>query len=106
MQRDQFNQQHQNTDKFYRPSVVNAQCINGNENIPDVAINCNYAIDKYSEAYGKIVPCFRHLGKDNILQPYIRQKDFITSNNYVDGNPGYALYVFEFHHHQDFSSAH
>ena len=25
MQRDQFNQQHQNNDTFYRPSVVNAQ---------------------------------------------------------------------------------
>ena len=24
MQRDQFNQQHQNNDTFYRPSVVNA----------------------------------------------------------------------------------
>ena len=27
MQRDQFNQQHQNNDKSYRPNVVNAQCI-------------------------------------------------------------------------------
>ena len=32
IQRDQFNQQHQNNDTFHRPSVVNAQCIIGSEN--------------------------------------------------------------------------
>ena len=104
MQRDQFYQQ-QNNDTFYRPSVVNAQCIISREKIPDAGLNCNYAIDNYSQAYGDIVPCFRHLAKDNILQPYITQKDFITSNNYADGNPGYNLYVFDIPHHQDYSSA-
>ena len=104
MQRDQFNQQHQNNDTFYRPSVVNAQCIIGSEKFPDAGINCNYAIDKFSQAYGEIVSCFRHLAKDNILQPYITQKDFITSNNYPDYNPGYILYVFDIRHHQDYSS--
>ena len=69
MQRDQFNQQHQNNDTFCRPSVVNAQCIIGSEKPPDAGINCNSAIDKYSLAYGVIVSCFRHLAKDNILQP-------------------------------------
>ena len=105
MQRDQFNQQHQNNDTFYRPSVVNAQSILGSEELPDAGINCNYAFDKYSQAYGEIVSCFRHLAKDNILQPYIPQKDFISSNNYPDGNPGYNLYVFDIRHHQDYSSA-
>ena len=38
------------------------------------------SIDKYSQAYGETVSCFRHLGKDNILQPYFTQKDFLTSN--------------------------
>ena len=50
MQRDQINKQHQNNDTFYRPSVVNAQCTIGSENIPDAGINCNHAIDKYSQA--------------------------------------------------------
>ena len=50
MQRDQFNQQHQNNDT--QPSVVNAQCVVGNEN-GKAGINCNYAIDKYSQAYGE-----------------------------------------------------
>ena len=85
--------------------MVNAQCIIGSEKILDAGINCNYAIDKQSQAYGKIVSCFRHLVNDNILQPYITQKDFVTSNNYPDGNPGYNLYVFDIRHHQDSSSA-
>ena len=45
MQRDQFNQQHQNNDTIYRPSVVNAQCIIGSEKIPDADLYCNYGID-------------------------------------------------------------
>ena len=105
IQRDQFNQQHQNSDTFYRPSVVNAQCIFGSEKFPDAGISCNYAIDKYSQAYAEFVSCFGHLAKDNILPPYITQKDFITSTNCSDANPGYNLYVFDIRHHQDYSSA-
>ena len=87
MQRDQFSQQHQNNDTFHRPSVVNAPCIIGSEIFPDAGINCIYASEKNSQAYGEIVSCFRHLAKDNILQPYIKQQGFITSNNHLDGNP-------------------
>ena len=57
---------------------MNAQCFIGSEKYPDAGINQNYAIGKYSQAYGEIVSCFRHLAKDNFLQPYITQKDFIT----------------------------
>ena len=39
MRRDQFNQQQRNNDTFYRPTVVNAQCIVGSENFPDAGIN-------------------------------------------------------------------
>ena len=53
MQTDQFNQHHQNSDTFYRPSAVNAQCYFGSENYPHPGINCNYAIEKYSQAYGQ-----------------------------------------------------
>ena len=45
MQRNHFNQQHQKKDTFYRPSVVNDQCIIGGEKFLDVGINCIYAID-------------------------------------------------------------
>ena len=105
MQRDQFNQQHQINDTFYQPNVANSQCIIGSEIIPAAGINCNYAIDKYSQAYGQVVSCFRQSAKDNILQIYITRKDFITSKNCPAGNPGYNLYVFDIHHHQDYSSA-
>ena len=74
MQRDQFNQQHQNNDTFYRPSVVNAQCNIGIDKFPGAGINFNYAIDKHSQIYGEIVSCFRHLAEDNILKPYITQR--------------------------------
>ena len=69
MQRDQFNQQHQNNDTFYRPNFVNAQSFVGKKNFPDAAMNCNYANDKYSQANCAIVSCFRHLFKDIILEP-------------------------------------
>ena len=105
MQRGQFNQQHQNNDTFYRPTVVNAQTITGSEKFPDAGINCDYANDKFSQAYGEIVSCFKHLAKDDVLQPYITQKDFRSSNDYADSIPGYNLYVFDIRHHQDHSSA-
>ena len=88
LQRDQFNQQHQITDRFYRPSIVNAQCIIGNEKFPDAGIKCKYAIDKKSEVYVEFVSCIKHLAKGNILQPYKTQKSFLTSDIYPDGDPG------------------
>ena len=49
MQKAQFIQQHQNNDTFYRPSVVNAQCVVGSGKFPDVGINCKCANDKNSQ---------------------------------------------------------
>ena len=105
MQRDEFNQQHQDNDTFYRPSVVNAQCTVGREKFLGAGIICNFAMAEYSQTYGEIVSCFRHSAKNIILQLYITQKAFLTSNNYPGGNPGYNVYVSDNHHHQDFSSA-
>ena len=81
MQRDQFNQQHQNNDTFYRSSVLNAQAIIGSEKFPEAGINCKYAIDKYLQAYGETVSCFRPLNKEDILKPFIKQKVFLSSIN-------------------------
>ena len=67
MQRGQFNQLHQNNVTFYRPSVVNAQAIIGSEKCLGAGINCIYAVEKQSQAYGEIVYCFRQLAKDKIL---------------------------------------
>ena len=82
-----------------------AKCIIGSKIISDVGINCNYALDKCSQAYGETVTCFRNLAKYNILHSKFTQKDSITSNKYSDGNPGYILYVFDVRHHQIHSSA-
>ena len=104
IQRDQFSPQHQKNDTFWRPSVVISQCIIEGEKNPDAGNNCNYAFDKYSQAYGEIVSCFRHLARNTFLQRYMTLKDFITSNNYPEGNPGYNLHVSD-NRHQDYSSA-
>ena len=45
------------------------------------------------------------MAKDKILQPDITKNDFITSNDYPDGNQGYSLYVFDIRHHREYSSA-
>ena len=84
--------------------MVNAQCSIGSEKFPDTGINCNIADVKNSQSHGEIVSCFRNLAKNNILQPYITQKDYVTSNIYSDGNPVYNLSVFVIRHHQDYSS--
>ena len=105
MHRDHFNQPHQNNITIYRPIAENALCVVRIKNYPVAGKICVYANDKNSQAFGKIFSCFRHLAKDKILQPYITQKDLITSNNYPNGNPGYNLYVFDIRHHQGFSSA-
>ena len=105
MQRDQFNQQHQNNDTFYGPSVVNPQAIISSEKYPDAGISCIYVFDKFSQPYGEFVSCFRKLAKEGFLQPYITQKDLITSNEDANNNIGYNLYVFDIRHHKRFSSA-
>ena len=94
MQRDRINQQDQNNDTLYTPSVVNAHRIDGSGKNPDAGTICNYATDKYSHAYGETVSCFRHLAKNSVSQPKITRRDFMTHNIYPDGNPGYNIYVF------------
>ena len=73
-QRGQFKQQHQNHDTFYRASVVNCQINFGFEKYPDAGKICDYAINNYSQAYGEIVSCFRHLAKDNTFYNHTLHK--------------------------------
>ena len=104
-QRDQLDQLHQNIDTFYRVTVVNAQYKIGSKKKPDAGINCNFVFNKFSQAYGGIISCFRQLDRDNILQPYNTQKVFIISDNYPDGNPGCNSYDFDNRPLKDYSSA-
>ena len=102
-QSDRQNDQNLNNDTFYRPPVTSAQCIIGTERYPYSAILLNYEDDDYSQGYGQIKEAFRALTKDNLLQPYISEHDFRSSN---DGNNiGYNIYAFDIRYQKDFKSS-
>ena len=102
-QQDRQNSQNENNDTFYRPPVTSAQCIIGTEKYPDSAILLNYDDDDYNQGYGQIKEAFRALTKDDILQPYISDKDFKSSNN--NNDIGYNLYVFDIRYQKDFQNS-
>ena len=68
-------------DTFYRPPVTSAQCIIGTRKNPDSAILLHYNEDDYSQEFGIIIEDFKTLTKDDILQPYISENDFKSSND-------------------------
>ena len=80
-QNDRQNDQDLNIDNFYRPLVTSAQCIIGTEKYPDSGIFLNYNDDNYLQGYGQIKEGFKAPTKDDILQPYISEHDFKSSNN-------------------------
>ena len=102
-QSDRQNDQTLNNDTFYRPLVTSTQCIIGTEKYPDSGILVNYNDDDYSQGYGQIKEAFKVLRKDNLLQPYISDADFRSSN---DGdNIGYKIYVFDIRYQKNFESS-
>ena len=102
-QNDRQNDQNLNNDTFYRPLVTSAQCIIGTEKYPDSGILLNYIDDDYSQGYGQIKEAFKALTKDNLLQPYISEHDFRSSN---DGNNiGYNIYAFDIRYQKNFESS-
>ena len=102
-QNDRQNDQSLNNDTFYRPLVTSAQCIIGTERYPNSSILLNYEDDDYSQGYGQIKEAFKALTKDNILQPYISDEDFRSSN---DGdNIGYNIYAFDIRCQKNFESS-
>ena len=80
-QSDRQDSQKMNTDTFYRPPVTSVQCIIGTEKYPDSAILLNYNDDDYNQTFGQVKEAFKALTKDDILQPYISDNDFRSSNN-------------------------
>ena len=102
-QNDRQNDQNLNNHTFYRPPVTSAQCIIRTEKYLDSAILLNYNDDDYSQGYGIIKQTFEALTKDDILEPYISDNDFRSSN---DGhNIGYKLYVFDIRYQKKFETA-
>ena len=102
-QNDRQNDQNLNNDTFYRPLVTSAQCIIGTEKYPDSGILLNYNDDDYSQGYGQIKEAFKALTKDNLLQPYISDDDFRSSNN--GDNIGYNIYAFDIRYQKNFESS-
>ena len=90
-------------DSFYRPPVASCHCNIGTEKYPDNAILLNYNIDDCSQGYGQIKEALKVLTKDDILQPYLSEDYFRSSN---DGdNFGYNLYVFQISYQKIFENA-
>ena len=80
-----------------------AQCIIGTEKYPDSGILLNYDDDDYNQGYGQIREAFRALTKDDILQPYVSDHDFLSSNN--NNDIGYNLYVFDIRCQKNFENS-
>ena len=79
---------------------TSAQCIIGTEKNLDAGIFLNYDDDDYSQASGKIKQTFRALTKDDILQPYLSDHNFRSSNIRAN-DVGYKFYVFDIKYQQN-----
>ena len=102
-QNDRQHDQKLNNDTFVRLPIISAQVIIGTEKYPDGAILLNYNDDNYSQGYGQIKDAFKALTKDNILQPYLSEIDFRSSND--DSDIGYNIYAFDIGYQKNFQSS-
>ena len=102
-QNNRQNDQNLNNGTFYRPLVTSAQCIIRTEKYPDSGILLNYNDDDYSQGYGQIKEAFKALTRDDILQPYISEDDFRSSND--DKDFGYNIYAFDIRYQKTFESS-
>ena len=76
----------------------------GTERYPDSSILLNYDNDdEYSQGYGQIKEAFKALTKDDILQPYISEDDFRSSNEGT--NIGCNIYAFDIRYQKNFENA-
>ena len=102
-QKDRQHDQNLNNDTFVRLAVISAQVVIGTERYPDSGILLNYDDDDYSQGYGQIKEAFKALTKDAILQPYLTENDFRSSN---EGNIiGYNIYAFDIRYRKNFENA-
>ena len=103
-QQDRQNSQNLNNDTFYRLPVVSAQCIIGTEKYPDAGILLSYDDDDYGQGYHQIKEAFKALTKDDILQPYISEEDF-RSSNAAANDVGYNLYIFDTRYQKNYTAS-
>ena len=102
-QNDRLHDQNLNNDTFIRLPVISAQVVIGTERYPDSAILLNYDDDDYSQGYGQTKEALKALTKDDILQPYISEDDFRSSNE--GNNIGYNIYAFDIRYQKNFENA-
>ena len=103
-QQDRQSSKNLNIDTFCRLPFVSAQCIIGTEKYPDAGILLNYDDDDYDQRYVQIKEAVRALTKDDILQPYISDDDFRSSNVRAD-DVDYNLYVFDIRYQKKFAAS-
>ena len=75
-----------------------------NGKYPDAGISLNYDDDDYAQGYSQNKEVFRALTKDDILQPYISEDGF-RSSNVKAGDFGYNLYVFGINYQKNFTAS-
>ena len=80
-QMDRQNSQSLNKDTFFRPPLTNAHVVIGTERYLDNSLSLNYNDDDFSQGYGQIKEAFNALTQDDILQPYISEHDFRSTND-------------------------
>ena len=103
-QQDRQDSQNLNNDTFCRLPVASAQCVIGTEKYPDAGILLNFDDDDYSQGYSQIKEAFKALTKDDILQPYISEDDF-RSSNVAANDDGYDLYVFDVRYQKNYTAS-
>ena len=69
-----------------------------------IKLSLNYDDGKYSQGYHQIKEAFRALTRDDILQLYISNDNFRSSNVRAD-DVGYKLYVFEIRYQKNFTAS-
>ena len=102
-QNDWKHDQNLNNDTFVRLPVISAQVVIGTERYPDSAILIIHDDDYYSQGYEIIKEAFKALTKDDILQSYISEDDFRSSNE--GNNFGYNIYAFDIRYQKKFENA-
>ena len=91
---DSQDTQNVNNDTFCKLPVVSAPAVIGTEKCPGAGILLTYDDDEYSQGYAQIEQGFRALTKDDILQAFISNHDFRSSNVRAH-DVRYTIYVFD-----------
>ena len=101
---DRHDSQNLNNDTFCRLPVVSAQIVIGTEKHPDAGISLFYDNDDYSQGYSQTKEAFKALTEDDVLQPYISEDDF-RSSNVAANDVRYKLYVFDIRYQKNYTAS-